>query len=82
MTLLDRLELESAAALVACVQHTDWSTISYDVRLTVLHQINAAIVKLRERHGLAPFDDSLPWSDERPTAFEVIRGIVTGYEMD
>ena len=60
MTLLDRHELNSAAALRACVQRMDWSTVSYDVRLTALHQINQTIIRLRERHGLAPFDDPLP----------------------
>ena len=40
MTLLDRHELNSAAALRACVQRMDWSTVSYDVRLTALHQSN------------------------------------------
>ena len=57
MTLLDRHELNSAAALRACVQRMDWSTVSYDVRLTALHQINQTIIRLRERSGLAGIDD-------------------------
>jgi hypothetical protein len=28
---------------------------------------------VRERHGLPPFDDALPWSDEPLTAFQIIR---------
>jgi hypothetical protein len=60
MVLLDRLELSSAAALLACVQRTDWSTVSYDVRFTVLHQINQTIARLRERNGLPAIDDPLP----------------------
>jgi hypothetical protein len=60
MTLLDRLELNSAATLLACVQRTDWSTVSYDVRFTVLHQINQTIVRVRERNGLPAIDDPLP----------------------
>jgi hypothetical protein len=60
MALLDRLELNSAATLLAAVQHTDWNTVSYDVRLTVLHQVNEAIARLRERAGLPPIDDPLP----------------------
>jgi hypothetical protein len=60
MIQLDQLELSSAAALLACVRRTDWSTISYDTRLTVLHQINQAIMRLRERNGMAPIDDPLP----------------------
>jgi hypothetical protein len=60
MTLLDRHELNSAAALLACVQRMDWSTVIYDVRLTALHQINQTISRLRERNGLAGIDDPLP----------------------
>jgi hypothetical protein len=60
MSLLDRLELNSAATLLACIQRTDWSTISYDIRLTILHQINRTITRLRERNGMAAIDDPLP----------------------
>jgi hypothetical protein len=61
MDQLDGIDLNSGAAtLLACIQRLDWSTVSYDVRLTVLHQINAAITRLRTRQGLAPIDDPLP----------------------
>jgi hypothetical protein len=38
-----------------------------------LREIDKAIVKLRERNGLAPIDDALP--HERPTCFLLIRKI-------
>ena len=60
MTLLDRLELSSAAALLDFMRRNDWSSVSYDTRLTVLHQINDRITRMRERRGLPPFDDPLP----------------------
>jgi hypothetical protein len=60
MTLLDRLELNSTAALLDFMRRSDWSSVSYDVRLTVLHQINQAITRLRERNGMAGIDDPLP----------------------
>jgi hypothetical protein len=60
MMLLDQLELSSAAALLACVQRTDWSAVSYDTRLTALHQVNQSITRLRERNGMAGIDDPLP----------------------
>ena len=60
MTLLDRLEPSSAAPLLAFIRRSDWSSVSYDTRLTVLHQINDRITRMRERHGLSPFDDPLP----------------------
>jgi hypothetical protein len=60
MTLLDRLELNSAAALLDFMQRSDCSSVSYDTRLTVLHQINQAIERVRERNGLPAIDDPLP----------------------
>lgn len=60
VTALDRLELDSAAMLLDFMQRTDWSSVSYDVRLTALHQINESICRLRERHGLPPIDDGVP----------------------
>ena len=60
MTLLARLELNSAAELLASVLHTDWSTVSYNTRLTVLHHLSPTIARLRERNGLPPLDDPLP----------------------
>jgi hypothetical protein len=60
MTLLDRLELDSAATLLDFMRHTDWSAVSYDVRFTVLHQINQTIARVRERNGLPAIDDPLP----------------------
>jgi hypothetical protein len=60
MLVLDQLELNSAAALLDVMRRSDWSSISYDVRLTVLHQINDAIGRLRKRNGMAEIDDPLP----------------------
>lgn len=36
-------------------------------RLTVLHEVNSTITRLRERNGLAPIDDPLP--SERENVF-------------
>lgn len=47
MTLLDRLELNSAAALLDFMRRSDWSSVSYDTRLTVLHHINDRITRRR-----------------------------------
>jgi hypothetical protein len=74
MTVLDRLELGSAAALLACVERADWGEVSYDTRLTVLHQVNTAITRMRERHGLVPFDDGIP--GQRDNVFRRIRSIL------
>jgi hypothetical protein len=74
MTLLDRLELSSAAVLLDFIRRSDWSSVSYDTRLTVLHEINDRITRMRERHGLAPFDDPLPGQPEN--VFRIVRAIL------
>lgn len=58
MALLNRLTLSSGAALLKYLGNIDWSSIDYDTRLTALHELHAAIIKVREAHNLAPFDDS------------------------
>jgi hypothetical protein len=60
VALLDRLEANSAAPLLDFMRRIDWISISYDVRLTALHQINQKIMRLRERAGLPPLDDPVP----------------------
>ena len=62
MALLDKLELNSnsAAALLAFVERTDWSVINYEVRLELLHQLNTSICRAREARGLPPLDDPIP----------------------
>lgn len=75
MTLLDRLELSSAAALLDFVRRCDWSCVSWDTRLTVLHEINNRITRMRECHGLPPFDDPLPGQPDN--VFRIVRAILT-----
>jgi hypothetical protein len=57
LALLDQLELSSAAVLLDFMRPSD---CDYDTRLTVLHQINQTITRLRERNGMAAIDDPLP----------------------
>jgi hypothetical protein len=45
----------------------------YGIRRLALSFIANRLKRIREEHGLAPFDDSLPFSDEEPTLFETIR---------
>jgi hypothetical protein len=66
---------QSAGALVGMVERAVWLRgADKDTRLGVLTIIARGIAKLRERHDLAPFDDSLP--GEPPTAFEQIRELL------
>ena len=46
---LKRMDPQSAPALIALVREFDWDQMDAGVRLVILHEVNAAIVKLRER---------------------------------
>jgi hypothetical protein len=67
-------DLHSARELVAFIAAQDWSAVDADTRLIALHQINTAIMQLRERSDQAPIDDAL-WH-EPPRAFQLIREII------
>ena len=72
--ILKGLTLESAPLLLAYIRGVDWATVDYPTRLTVLHEVNAAITRLRERNGLSPFDDGFP--GDPPNVFQIIRTIL------
>jgi len=74
MQLLKTLDLHSSKALLDYIRAQDWSAIDAQTRLVVLHEINTAITKLRERNGMAPIDDAL-WG-ERANVFQLIRLII------
>jgi hypothetical protein len=74
MDVLDRLTPSSAPALLACFERPDWTAVSYDVRLTILHQLNTAITRLREQHGAPPIDDGVP--GERDNSFRRIKNLM------
>jgi hypothetical protein len=67
---------QSAPALIALLHEHDWRRMDADVRFVVLHEINTAIIKLREQSGLPPFDDALP--NERDTGFLIVRQLMLG----
>jgi hypothetical protein len=74
MAVLNQLTLRSAPVLLACFEHTDWNAVSHDVRLTILHELNVAITRLREQQGLSPFDDGVP--GERDNVFRRIKDLM------
>ena len=78
-SMLKALSPESAPALVDWVEYADWlQQADYNTRHNTLSVIGDEIARFRVRQGLAPFDDSLPFLNEPPTAFEQIRYILTG----
>jgi hypothetical protein len=64
MFILKELSRNSAPLLLAYIRGVDWTTVDADTRFICLHEINAAIAALRERHGMDPFDDPLPGQPE------------------
>jgi hypothetical protein len=70
-----RLTPSSAPALLDCFERPNWNVVSYDVRMTILHELNAAITYLRERQGMPPFDDGVP--GERDNIFRRIKDLIS-----
>ena len=60
--------------LVGYTRAIDWSEIDYPTRLTIIHEANAAITKLREQRGLDPISDPLPGASDN--VFRIIRAII------
>jgi hypothetical protein len=60
--------------LIGFVNSIDWTVIPYDTRLVVLHEINAAITRFREKRGVEPIDDALPGKPDTP--FRTIKAIM------
>jgi hypothetical protein len=52
--------LREARELLHFIEAHDWASIDAETRLIVLHEINAAVMRLRERNGMEPIDDPLP----------------------
>jgi hypothetical protein len=74
MKFLGNMQPQSAPALIALLREHDWQQIDADVRFVVLHEINTAITKFRERSGLLPIDDALP--PHANTVFLIIRELL------
>jgi len=68
---IDHMTLADSAKLLAIVQQGPWRAADEDTRFEILSLVNAAIVRLREQHGLPPLDD--PLFDQPPNVFLVLR---------
>lgn len=67
------LTLKSAPVLLAFVERQNWRSVDADTRFIALHEINLAITRLRERAGMAPFDDPL---DGRLNVFQRAKALL------
>jgi hypothetical protein len=65
--------MTSPSALINFVKAGPWHNADADTRFEILSLLDAVIVKRRERIGLAPFDDTLPWSDKPDNVFLIVR---------
>jgi|SRR5215471_6446357 len=70
-------DLRTARELVSAIEAMDWSTVDANTRLIALHEINTAIMRLRERLGQEPIDDAL-WG-EPLRASQRIKQIITEF---
>lgn len=74
--LMEQLKhLGEARALVEFISAQDWEAVDSATRLVALHEINTAITKLREKHGLDPIADPLPGAPAN--AFQIIKSILS-----
>jgi hypothetical protein len=64
----------SANVLLALMRGQTWASVDANTKFVLLHEINQAITRLREKSGLPPFDDPLP--GERDTGFLIIRALL------
>ena len=65
------MTLGDASALLAHVKQGPWRDSDADTRFEILSLVDAAIVQLRERAGMEPFDD--PSFDRPPNVFLLLR---------
>lgn len=83
LQLLESISASSAGALVIYIERAGWlQQADADTKHGVLSLVGTAIARHRVRNGLSPFDDSVPYTDEPPTAFQKIRKLITGVGAD
>src|ERR1700719_2202648 len=71
---LRNMSLKSAPQLIKRIRTQDWRQIDAATKLIILHEINSAVTRLRERNGLPCFDDDL--RAESRTAFLLVRELL------
>jgi len=69
--------LQFARELISAIEAVDWAAIDTNTRLIVLHEVNAAITRWRERAGQGPIDDALPGQPLR--AYQLAKKIIKNF---
>ena len=62
--MVKNLQHVQPAQQIGFARSIDWAVIDTDTKLVTLHEFNAAITRLRERHNMEPIDDTV--EDEPP----------------
>jgi hypothetical protein len=68
---LHTMTIDDGDRLIELVDDDHWRDADADTRFLILRMVDNAIVLLREKRGLPPFDDAL--EGEPPTAFQIIK---------
>lgn len=75
MAYMRTMSLDSAPSLVGLVKRAIWvKALSEDHKYILLRLVSHGIAKVREKNGLAPFDDGV--FGEPPKAFETIKQVI------
>jgi hypothetical protein len=59
MEFLKTMTPASANALLELMRGHTWADVDANTKFIVLHEINDAITRMREKHGMAPIDDPI-----------------------
>jgi hypothetical protein len=70
---LEQMKITDGGKLIAAVKAGPWASADSDTKFEILRLVDTAIVRLRERNDLAPFDDAVPFTDRPLTVFQIIR---------
>jgi hypothetical protein len=74
LAFLDNMTIDEAPELIAVIEKGPWRSADTGVRFEILAVADAAIVRLREKHGFPPFDDPLP--HESLNVFQIIKQLL------
>ena len=58
--------LREARELLRFIEAQDWTAIEAETRHIALHEVNVAVMRLRQRNGMAAIDDPLPGQPGQP----------------
>jgi hypothetical protein len=70
---LEKMEIKDGGKLIAAVKAGPWASADPDTKHEILRLVDTAIVRLRERNDLPPFDDAVPFTGRPLTVFQIIR---------